>query len=180
MPRGSTASTAEDASTSVDRRRRPPRDSDPIIGPITATRWRPAARRSPRRAAAQTYGCLYSVDKRVPLGLDGFNAGSGGQSLDNFRLAGPYVAFGCVGNLIHGCWVGVDVVDLRDGPGHRPNLDTSLGGAFGSGAGRTHVELKDNGSVAWIAGRDAPGKSARSTRTASAYSTAEPASSRTH
>jgi hypothetical protein len=100
------------------------------------------------------YGCLYSVDKRVPLGLDGFNAGGGGQSLDNFRLAGPYVAFGCGGNPIYGCWVGVDVVDLRDGSVHRPNLDTSLGGAFGSGAGPTDVELKDNGSVAWIAGRD--------------------------
>lgn len=100
------------------------------------------------------YGCLYSGDRRVAFGLDGFDERGIGQSLENFRLAGRYVAFGCGGNLSGGCWVGVRVVDLRDGSERSPSLDTSLGGSFGAGVGPSDVELKDNGSVAWIAGVD--------------------------
>jgi len=90
------------------------------------------------------YGCLYSADRRVPLGLDGFDESGLGTTLDHFRLAGPYVAYGCIANLIGGCRASVSVVDLRDGALLR---GASLPGLVGP----ADVELKDNGSVAWIA-----------------------------
>jgi hypothetical protein len=98
-------------------------------------------------------GCLYSGDRRVSSASTAFTAFFG-QSLDNFRLAGRNVAFGCGGNLNGGCWVGVRVVDLRDGLERSPRLDILLGGLFGAGVGPSDVELKHNGSVAWIAGVD--------------------------
>lgn len=98
------------------------------------------------------YGCMYSVDQRVAFGVNGFNEGYGGQALEQFRLAGPYVAYACGGNLDPGCWVAVRVFDLRDGSEHSPILSTSLGGGFGHGVPPSDVELKENGSVAWIAG----------------------------
>ena len=100
------------------------------------------------------YGCLYSLDTRVSLGLDGFDEGGIGQTLENFRLAGPYLAFACGGNLIDGCWASVDVVDLRDGSERSPRLDPRVVGSVGAGRAPSDVELKDNGSVAWIAGVD--------------------------
>lgn len=101
------------------------------------------------------YGCLYSVDRRVVFGLDGFDEAGLGQALDHFRLAGPYAAYGCGGNLRHGCWASVSVVDLRDGTVlHRASISLSLAGLYGSGRGPTDVELKDNGSVAWIGGSE--------------------------
>jgi hypothetical protein len=103
------------------------------------------------------YGCLYSVDRRVPFGLDGRDEAGLGQALDHFRLAGPYAAYGCGGNLLDGCWASVSVVDLRDGAVlHRVSLSLALAGSFGSGRGPSDVELKDNGSVAWIAGSGSP------------------------
>jgi hypothetical protein len=96
------------------------------------------------------YGCLYAVDKRVPFGLDGFDGSGLGQELDQFRLAGPYAAYGCGGNLRDGCWASVSVVDLRDGVlVHSVAL---LQSGFSRGVAPTDVEVKENGSVAWIAG----------------------------
>jgi hypothetical protein len=101
------------------------------------------------------YGCLYSVDRRVPFGVDGFDEVGLGQALEHFRLAGPYVAYGCGGNLRDGCWASVSVVDLRDGTVlRRASLSLVLAGSFGSGVGPSDVELKDNGSFAWIAGME--------------------------
>jgi hypothetical protein len=94
-----------------------------------------------------SYGCLFSGGPRVSFGLDGLTEASLGQDLNQFRLAGPYAAFGCGGNLSDGCWSAVYVVDLRDGSRRAVNLSTS---GFGRGANPTDVELKDNGSVAWI------------------------------
>jgi hypothetical protein len=93
------------------------------------------------------YGCLYSGGPRVSFGLDGLTEAFLGQVLNHFRLAGPYAAFGCGGNLSGGCWSAVYVVDLRDGSRRVVNLDT---GGFSGGASPTDVEIKENGSVAWI------------------------------
>ncbi len=99
------------------------------------------------------YGCLYSAGTPVALGLDGFDEAGLGQALDHFRLAGPYVAYGCGGNRRDGCWATVSVMDLRDGTVHgRKTLPLSQAGSFEAGTGPSDVELKDNGSVAWIAG----------------------------
>ena len=91
------------------------------------------------------YGCLFSVDKRIELGLDDPVAPTGdADSSDarDFQLAGPYTAYvlsylGAVAGSDQ-----VNVVDLRDGTrvtpsSHQPVVVRSL-------------VLKENGSVAWI------------------------------
>jgi hypothetical protein len=102
-----------------------------------------------------TYGCLYSVNERFALGLNGVSASGLGQLLSHFRLAGPYAAYGCQGNTtdvevdgarIAGCVSALYVTDLRDGS--RREVKVS-GGQF-RGGGVEDLELKENGSVAWI------------------------------
>ena len=100
------------------------------------------------------YGCLYSGDHRVTLSLDGFDQTGAGVELDNFRVAGPYVAFGCGGNLssLFGCGSAVHVVDLRDGSRRRA-IPTIIPYDWERAYGPSDVELKANSSVAWISGR---------------------------
>lgn len=88
------------------------------------------------------FACLFSESKAVELGQDDDDD----YDLDDFRLAGPYVAYeeqGCVGL---GCGSGVIVRDLRDGRKVREAPD-AFSDTFGS---VTDLELKENGSVAWM------------------------------
>jgi hypothetical protein len=99
------------------------------------------------------HACLYSVDERVTLGPDGFDERGVGLSLKHFRLAGPYLAYGCGGNWMDRCFAGVRVVDLRDGSLRSPQLPAWVFNHIGWGPVPADVELKENGSVAWtIAG----------------------------
>jgi hypothetical protein len=95
------------------------------------------------------YACLYSGDQRVALGPDGFDERGVGLRLGQFRLAGPYLAYGCGGNWMDRCRSGVRVVDLRDGSVRRPVMPTWVWNLNGWTV-PADVELKDNGSVAWI------------------------------
>jgi hypothetical protein len=95
------------------------------------------------------YACLYSVDQRVALGPDGFDERGVGLRLRQFRLAGPYLAYGCGGNWMDRCRSGVRVVDLRDGSVRRPLMPDWVFDLNGWTV-PTDVELKGNGSVAWI------------------------------
>lgn len=86
------------------------------------------------------YGCLFSVNKPFALGQvddDDFD-------LNVLQLVGPYVAYevqGCVGL---GCGFSLVVRDLRDGSKFRDESKGSVG----------DLELKENGSVAWISTSD--------------------------
>ena len=90
-----------------------------------------------------SYGCLFSANEAFRLGQDDdddFDLGS-------FRLVAPYVGYeeqACVGL---GCGYSVIVRDLRDGGKLREAPEPATDG-FGK---VTDLELKDNGSVAWIA-----------------------------
>ena len=94
------------------------------------------------------YGCMHASDKRFAFGFDGFDESGIGQQLDHFRLAGPYVAYGCGGNWIRAC-DGVRVVDLRDGVLRLPQMPSLDWWP-------SDIELKDNGSVAWIVSEQQP------------------------
>jgi hypothetical protein len=85
------------------------------------------------------FGCLFSLNKRVSLGVDDEN--SDDEDLDLFRLAGHYVAFSdAISGGASGS-VALVVIDLRNGHNHhRPRLASYP----------SDIELKDNGSVAWI------------------------------
>lgn len=89
------------------------------------------------------YGCLFSADEAFALGQDDDDD----FDLSSFRLVAPYVAYeqqGCVGL---GCGFSVEVRDLRDGRKLRDAPEPSTD-SFGK---VSDLELKDNGSVAWIA-----------------------------
>lgn len=83
------------------------------------------------------YGCLFFQNEPFGLGQvddDDFD-------LDVLQLVGPYVAYevqGCVGL---GCGFSLVVRDLRDGGKFRDESTSPVG----------DLELKENGSVAWIA-----------------------------
>jgi hypothetical protein len=97
------------------------------------------------------YACLYSVDQRVALGPNGFDERGVGLRLKQFRLAGPYLGYGCGGNWMDKCTAGVRVVDLRDGSVRSPVMPAWVFSQNGWSV-PSDVELKDNGSVAWILG----------------------------
>lgn len=89
------------------------------------------------------YGCLFSVNEPFALGQDDDDD----FDLSSFRLAAPYVAYeeqACAGL---GCGYSVIVRDLRDGGKLREAPEPATD-SFGK---LTDLELKDNGSVAWIA-----------------------------
>lgn len=89
------------------------------------------------------YGCLFSVNEPFVLGQDDDDD----FDLDSFRLAAPFVAYeeqACAGL---GCGYSVIVRDLRDGGKLREAPEPATD-SFGK---VTDLELKDNGSVAWIA-----------------------------
>ena len=88
------------------------------------------------------YGCLFPVNEAFALGQDDDDD----LDLSSFRLVAPYVAYeeqSCVGL---GCGFSVTVRDLRGGSRVRKAPEPATD-SFGK---VTDLELKDNGSVAWI------------------------------
>ena len=103
------------------------------------------------------YGCLYSVGRRIELGLDDdADSGDGGYK-ELFRLSGPYTAYqhGCTSE---GCYPALSVVDLRDGREVRTSkpVMSPTGDWIYWAASATDLVLKPNASVAWIS--DAEGR----------------------
>lgn len=105
-----------------------------------------------------TYGCMYSVNRRVVLGAYERTQSSTIEQR-NLRLAGRYVAFGetAIGKEYIGFIV--RVFDLRSGkpvslsetgaPTQRAK-DETFGNAFGVGP-TVSVRLRATGDVAWLA-----------------------------
>jgi hypothetical protein len=101
------------------------------------------------------YGCLYEENRRFKLGLVApFQPRTRFpvvHSLDQFRLAGPYTAYGCHGDFALdyplGCSGEIIVRSLRDGSLRRANTNRY---GWDPWAAATDLELRDNGSVAWI------------------------------
>jgi hypothetical protein len=91
------------------------------------------------------FACLFDVDQRFPVG----------QSYDDQdvglpRLAGPFVAWVSVCSAAGPCTGSIGVLDLRTGAfAHRGVFPDSPLQPYSSGFG--DLELKDNGSFAWIA-----------------------------
>jgi hypothetical protein len=98
-------------------------------------RWRPGW-------VHLAYACLFSTNHLVELGTDEEGGGPGGDQPDlgTFRLVGPYLAYTDTSNDCD-CADDVLVKDLRSGRGRKRLAEHSV----------TDLELKDNGSVAWIA-----------------------------
>jgi hypothetical protein len=94
------------------------------------------------------YACLYTADQRVVLGPNGFDERGVGMRLAQFRLAGPYLAYGCGGNWLSKRIAGVRVVDLRDGSIRSPEIMPAWASYVTGFSVPRDVELKDNGSVA--------------------------------
>lgn len=93
------------------------------------------------------YGCLYSRNRRVLLGIDG-------DYVDLFRislvqLAGRFVGFdqGYAGR--QGESTEIYVVNLHSGK-RTFEVQAGPGGSFGDNAYSTDLELKPSGAVAWI------------------------------
>jgi hypothetical protein len=113
------------------------------------------------------FGCLDAVNRRFELGLAAVSRFGSGQTLHNYRLAGPYAAYTCRGVLPTdfpyrtevSCGSGVVRMDLRDG-------SVTTAGAVSVARGKPRVqieggsgefvdvELKENGSFAWITAPD--------------------------
>jgi hypothetical protein len=81
------------------------------------------------------YACLFSVNRLVKLGQDDDDD----EDVEAIRLVGPYVAYSRA-YCPMGCNFDLTVIDLRDG---RRVKRVGTGGI-------TDLELKENGSVAWI------------------------------
>jgi hypothetical protein len=87
------------------------------------------------------YGCLFSLNRPFALGQDNDDD----NDLARFRLVEPYVAFEH-SECPMGCVFSLHVQDLRDGRvRHLPRVPRDTFGTV------TDVELRENGSVAWIA-----------------------------
>jgi len=91
------------------------------------------------------YACLFSVNKRVRLGR---NAESTELTLP--RVVAPYVAFAVADCPGASCYSTVVVRDLRNGRLINDLAATMTGGAPGDTQHVTDLELKPNGSVAWL------------------------------
>jgi hypothetical protein len=91
--------------------------------------------------ATVAYGCLFSLNKPFELGQDDDDD----NDLDRFRLVEPYIAYEH-SECPMGCVYSLHVQDLRDGTVRHLPRDPS--GTFGP---ITDVELRQTGSVAWIA-----------------------------
>jgi hypothetical protein len=92
-----------------------------------------------------TYACLFSANKRVRLGRNGEST-----ELTLPRVAAPYVAFAVADCPGASCYSTVLVRDLLGGRLVR-NLDATMsGGAPGDTQHVTDLELKPNGSLAWL------------------------------
>ena len=91
------------------------------------------------------YACLFSADRRVRLG-------SNGQSTELTvpRLAAPYVAFAVADCPGASCASDVLVRNLRSGRLVKSLTATTSSGVPGDSAHVTDLELKPNGSVAWM------------------------------
>jgi hypothetical protein len=92
------------------------------------------------------YACLFSVDRRFALGQDDDDD----HDIGAMRLVGSYLAYAEIGCVGVGCGYGVVVRDLRDGGVARsaptPYVSQEFFGPVAD------LELKENASVAWIAG----------------------------
>jgi hypothetical protein len=105
--------------------------------------------RDRRDRVTRYYGCHYRTDSRRRLGTVG-PAGEFSDSVKPIRLAGPFVGY-----AIHyqgpagGTYAVVRVMDLRTG---RLRFDDQASDAkdFDAQGKVTDLELKPNGSVAWI------------------------------
>jgi hypothetical protein len=104
-----------------------------LSAPTGRVFWQPAWKDEWRTVA---YACLFSANKRFRLA--GWDEDDD-SDLELFRLVGPYVAYmhdGCAETCTFGMWVRVH--DLRTGAQTRHE------------ANATDLELKENGSTAWI------------------------------
>jgi hypothetical protein len=92
-----------------------------------------------------TYACLFSADKRVRLGRNGEST-----ELTLPRVSAPYVAFAVADCPGASCYSTVLVRNLQDGR-LVSDLDATMsGGAPGDTQHVTDLELKPNGSLAWM------------------------------
>lgn len=91
------------------------------------------------------YACLFSADKRVPL-----TPIDESMELTLPRVVAPLVAFAVANCPGASCYSSVTVRNLQDGR-VISDLDASMtGGAPGDGEHVTDIELKPNGSLAWL------------------------------
>jgi len=96
------------------------------------------------------YACLFSTNKRVPLGRNWDD-----ERIELPRLTEPYVAYVSIGCGLAGCSPSIMVRDLRDGRLLRNHLEPSFETQPERTPARnvTSLVLKANGSVAWIVDR---------------------------
>jgi len=93
------------------------------------------------------YACLFSVNKRFPLSRNWDE-----ETIETPRLTAPYAAYVRVFCGVGSCTPLIEVRDLRDGHRFR-NLDVSSETLPGRAREVADLELKANGSVAWIVDR---------------------------
>jgi hypothetical protein len=91
------------------------------------------------------YACLFSADKRVPLSPIGES-----MELTLPRVVAPLVAFAVANCPGASCYSTVTVRNLQDGRVVSDVPATMTGGAPGDGEHVTDIELKPNGSLAWL------------------------------
>jgi hypothetical protein len=91
------------------------------------------------------YACLFSADRRVPLSpIDE------SMELTAPVLAAPFVAFAVANCPGAGCYSTVTVRNLQNGRLVHDLSATMTGGPPGTSEHVTDLELKPNGSVAWL------------------------------
>lgn len=96
------------------------------------------------------FGCLNAERRPVRLDIDGFDDDDYKMSLDDFQLAGPYVAY-VVWYCTLDCVVYVAVVDLRNGSTRLHSAGSTYLSTMGnSNLAIDAILLDQQGSIAWL------------------------------
>jgi hypothetical protein len=99
------------------------------------------------------YACLFSADKRVPLGPNGES-----MELTLPRVVAPFVAFAVANCPGASCYSTVVVRNLQDGRVVNDLAASMTGGPPGTSEHVTDLELKPNGSLAWLVQLSGPSR----------------------